>query len=110
MESGKLSEVLIRAKCDESDFCLQLASDLTVRARALYELGSEKSVHLYRAFNELMHLTVNQALSAGRGSKRYNLEDFIEILLRTAEKNGLAQAIQGSLDVFLTRNMRTERK
>jgi hypothetical protein len=105
MGSDKLSAILEVAREDEAGFCLQLASDFTVRVRGLYELSSDKSVERYKAFNELMHLTVNQALNAVRDRKRYSLEDFIRILVKSAEKNGLGAAIQGSVDVLLTRNM-----
>jgi len=106
MDSDKLSTVLELAKRDEAGFCMQLASDFTVRVRGLYDLSSDESVERYKAFNELMHLTVNQALNAARDRKRYSLEDFISILVKSADKNGLGPAIQGAVDIFLTRSMR----
>jgi hypothetical protein len=104
MDSEKLSAVLELAKRDEAGFCMQLASDFTVRTRALYARSGEEAIELYKAFNEIMHLTVNQALNAARGGKRYDLEEFINILVKTAEKRGLASAIQGAVDLILTKS------
>lgn len=102
----KLAKIFSIAEKDEASFCLQIASDLTVRARSLYSLDGGEMAPFCRAFNELMHLTVNQSLNATRGSNRYQLKDFLRILVRTADKSGVGSAIEASLDIFLARSTR----
>jgi hypothetical protein len=106
MDADQLSSILELAKKDEAGFCLRVASDLTVRARGLYDLGSDESVVLYQAFNELLHLSVNQAFNASHGIARYKLEDFLEILVKTAEQRGVGRAMQAALEFVLARSTR----
>jgi hypothetical protein len=100
----KLNAVLDLAKKDEAAFFMRVASDLTVRARGLYGLDSDKAVALYRAFNELMHLVINQSLNASRGQARYGLEEFIRIIAGNAEKQGIGHVLDDTFDVVLKRS------
>jgi len=100
----RLNAILELAKRDEVGFCLRMAADLTVRVRGLYDLGNDEAVGLYRAFNELLHLIVNQALNAARTRNRYKLEEFFDILINTADQRGVGRAIHGTLEFLLTRN------
>ncbi len=110
MDSGQLNAILELAKNDEAGFCLRLAADLTVRVRGLYDLDGEKSIVLYKAFNELLHLTVNQSFNASHGLGRYKLEDFLSILINTAEQRGVGRAMQDALEFVLSRSTRVKRE
>lgn len=102
--ADKLNAVLGLAKKDEAGFCMRVASDLTVRARGLYSLDGNKAAALFRAFNELQHLVINQALNASRGQARYSLEEFVRIIVGNAEKQGIGHALEDTFDVVLKRS------
>lgn len=97
----KLNLILNLARKDEVGFCIQIAADLTVRARALYGLEGSESVVFYKAFNELMHRAVFQSLNALHDCKRYDLDYFITMMIKDAEKSGLGSVMEGALGVFL---------
>ncbi len=110
MDAEKLNAILELAKKDEAGFCLRLAADLTVRVRGLYDLDGDKSIVLYKSFNELLHLTINQSFNASHSLGRYKLEDFLEILVNTAEQRGVGRAMQGTLEFLLDRSTRGKRE
>lgn len=103
----KLNLIVELATKDESEFCMRIAADLTVRARGLYGLDGGDSVPFYKALNELMHFLIFQSLNAMHNSKRYDLKYFITMIVKTADKSGLGSVMEGALDVFVARAQST---